>query len=48
MIVITTKRTYPRSFVTQILRNGLPKYGCDNKTNDLAEPLWTLGPVASL
>jgi hypothetical protein len=48
VIVITTNRTYPRSFVTQILRNGLPRYGCDNKTNDLTEPLWTLHPVASL
>jgi hypothetical protein len=33
---------------TVILRNGLPRYGCDNNTNDLTEPLWTLGPVASL
>jgi len=34
VIVITTNRTYTRSFVTQILRNGQPWYGYDNKTND--------------
>ena len=31
-IVITTNRTYPLSFVTQILRNSLPSHGDDRKT----------------
>jgi hypothetical protein len=49
-IVITKKRTYPWSFVTQIFRKGKPSHGGDRKTFEAmtsTEPLRTIGSVAS-
>jgi len=49
--VITTNKTYQRSFVTQIHHSGLPSHGADRKTFEVmnsAQPLRTLGSVASM
>ena len=48
--MITKKRTYPWSIVTQIFRNGKPSHGVDRKTFEAmtsTKPLGTKGSVAS-
>jgi hypothetical protein len=49
--VFTTSRTYPWSFVTQILHNGQPSHGGGRKTFEVMTstlPKGTLDSVASL
>ena len=49
--MITTNETYPWSFVTRILRNGLPSHGGDRQTFEVMtsiSPLGSFGSITSL